>query len=200
MERINLGLTGDHSLDQFAQPGWPVLSKELDLENTYFHGWDMSFLYLGWGRWSAKRGGFYSVLKVQMHSVSRRCHSMLFILTKVKLNAPLSLIFPLCLGQVKWHCKARVSFPIIIKVLGTGAFQELQYSLEKSTIPSVSSSQYFSCSSSSKMVSWLTGCYLSLLSGAKPSHVHNMLRWTQDLFYPLVTHQREPFKGFCLVQ
>lgn len=69
---------------------------------------------------------------------------MFFIVIKGKLNAPLSLIFSLCLGQVKWHCKAHVNtFSILIKVLGSGAFQELQYSLEKSTIPAVSVSAFF---------------------------------------------------------
>lgn len=29
MERIDLGLTGNHSLDQFAHPVWAVFSREL---------------------------------------------------------------------------------------------------------------------------------------------------------------------------
>lgn len=105
-----------------------------------------------------------------------------------------SLIFPLCLWQVKWHCKA-----VIIEVLCSGVFQELQSWLEKSPIPTLSSSQCSSCSSSSRMISWLAGCPLCLLSGVKPADVHNMLSWTWDLC-GFFRRKKNLLRRFCLVQ
>lgn len=114
---------------------------------------------------------------------------------------PLSLVFPLCLGQVKWHCKPCVNtFPVLINVLSSGAFQKLQYSLENSTRSTLCSSQYFSCSNPSEMISWLRSCHLCLHSGVKPANAPNMLSWTWDLCSPVVTHQREPFLKVLLVQ
>lgn len=64
------------------------------------------------------------------------------MLLKEKEIPPSPAFFLFFLGQVRWRCKAHVvnTCPVISKAFGSGAFQELQYSLEKSTLSIASQS------------------------------------------------------------